>query len=141
MLRKIGNDIHNLPPHSKTTKKLVTKRLGLSNSAKSSIVNLFCIQFHAVLWELESLLNNGCQLPNPSPFLTYINPRSTPKIKNIFPVNIVTSFLKTTKQLTIINLKSYRKLSIPEKENQITRENSREPKTSTHQEHSVFELL
>lgn len=141
MLRKIGNDIHNLPPHSKTTKKLVTKRLGLSNSAKSSIVNLFCIQFHAVLWELESLLNNGCQLPNPSPFLTYINPRSTPKIKNIFPVNIVTSFLKTTKQLTIINLKSYRKLSIPEKENQITRKNSREPKTSTHQEHSVFELL
>lgn len=125
MLRKIGNDIHNLPPHSKTTKKLVTKRLGLSNSAKSSIVNLFCIQFHAVLWELESLLNNGCQLPNPSPFLTYINPRSTPKIKNIFPVNIVTSFLKKTKQLTIINLKSYRKLSIPEKENQITRKNSR----------------
>ena len=51
-------DFEYVPPDSKTSEELVAKRLGLSNSAKASVVDLLSIKLDAVFWELESLLNH-----------------------------------------------------------------------------------
>lgn len=63
----------SIPPNSKTTKKLVTERLSLGNSAESSVINFLSVELHAVLRELESLLYQRGQLSDPPPLLTYKN--------------------------------------------------------------------
>lgn len=59
-----------LPSDGEATEKLVSKGLGLSNGAEPPVVNLLGIKLHAVFREIESLLNDGSQFPNPPPLLT-----------------------------------------------------------------------
>jgi len=66
------------PAHSKASKKLVSQRLGLGDSAQPPVVHLLGVQLHGAFRELETLLNHGSQLTNPATLLTYI-PNSKPK--------------------------------------------------------------
>ena len=61
----------HIPPNSETSEKLVSERLGLSNSAKTSVVDLLSVKLHAVLWKLEPFLHHRGQLSNPPSLLTY----------------------------------------------------------------------
>jgi hypothetical protein len=68
-------DCHYVTPaHSKASEKLVTQRLGLGDGAQAPVVHLLGIELHSALGELEPLLHNGGELPDPASLLTYTPP-------------------------------------------------------------------
>lgn len=48
-----------IPTNSKTAEELVSQRLALSNSRKSTVLNLLSVELQGVLGELEALLDEG----------------------------------------------------------------------------------
>lgn len=58
------------PSDSQTTQQLVSQRLGLSNSAQSSVLDLFSVKLQRVFGELESLGNQRGQFPDSSSLFT-----------------------------------------------------------------------
>ena len=52
------------PTHGKSTDKLVTERLGLSDGAETAGSDLFGVQLNGVLGEVETLLNDGGEFTN-----------------------------------------------------------------------------
>ena len=59
-----------LPADSKPAEKLVAQGFRLGDGAKAPVVDFLSVKLDAVLRELETLLNNGCQFPNSSSLLT-----------------------------------------------------------------------
>ena len=57
------------PADSKTTEKLVAEGLALSNSRKTTVLNLFGVEFQGVFGELETLLHEGSELANAATLL------------------------------------------------------------------------
>merc|ERR1711882_18020 len=57
-------------PHGETANELVPQGLGLSNSAKTSSLDLLGIQLNGSLWEVEPLLDDAGQLPDPPALLS-----------------------------------------------------------------------
>ena len=54
----------------KTTEKLVAEGLALSNSRKTTVLNLFGVEFQGVFGELETLLHEGSKLTDAATLLT-----------------------------------------------------------------------
>jgi len=60
----------NIPADGKTTQEFVAKRLALSDSRKSTMLNFFGVKFEGVFREFESLLDEGGKFANAAALLT-----------------------------------------------------------------------
>ena len=58
------------PADSKTTEKLVAEGLALSNSRKTTVLNLFGVEFQGVFGELETLLDKSGEFTDATTLLT-----------------------------------------------------------------------
>lgn len=75
-LATLGTRLHDeaqdtvaCPSHGQTVEQFVSEGLALSDGRETSVLHLGGIQRHAVLWELESLLDERCEFSNPSTLL------------------------------------------------------------------------
>lgn len=60
----------NEPPDGQTTEKLVSERLGLGDSAETTVVNLLRVKLDGVFGEVEPLLDDGGELADTATLLT-----------------------------------------------------------------------
>jgi hypothetical protein len=65
-----SRNLDNSPSDSQTTQQLVSQRLGLSNSAQSSVLDLFSVKLQRVFGELESLGDQGGEFSDSSTLFT-----------------------------------------------------------------------
>jgi hypothetical protein len=59
----------NSPPDGKTSQELVPQRLALSDGVQSTVLNLLGVELDGSLGELEPLLDEGGELPDPASLL------------------------------------------------------------------------
>merc|ERR1719291_258368 len=76
-LAALGSRLHDetentiaSPPHGQTSDQLVTERLGLGNGAKSASGHLLGVELDSSLGEVEPLLDDAGQLPDPPALLS-----------------------------------------------------------------------
>jgi len=60
----------DIPADGKATKEFVTKRLALSNSRESTVLNFFGVKLEGVFREFESFLDEGSKFTNATALLT-----------------------------------------------------------------------
>ena len=60
----------DIPADSKTTEELVPQALALSDSRKTTVLDLLRVEFERVFGELETLLHKGSKLTDAAAFLT-----------------------------------------------------------------------
>lgn len=58
------------PTNSQTTKQFVSQALALGDSRKTTVLNLFSVEFEGIFGEFESFLDEGGEFANASALLT-----------------------------------------------------------------------
>jgi hypothetical protein len=58
-----------IPADGEASEELVAKRLSLGDGAEAAVDDLLRVELHAILEEVEPLLHDGCELPDPATLL------------------------------------------------------------------------